>query len=81
MTELCDLAATEARTLIGHRKISPTELLESCIARIEAVDHAVNAMVARDYDRARAVARRRALADVASSPCWQMNLNPTGAIC
>ena len=58
MTELCDLAATEARTLIGHRKISPTELLESCIARIEAVDHAVNAMVARDYDRARAAAKQ-----------------------
>jgi Asp-tRNA(Asn)/Glu-tRNA(Gln) amidotransferase A subunit family amidase len=33
-------------------------LLESCIARIEAVDHAVNAMVARDFDRARATARR-----------------------
>jgi Asp-tRNA(Asn)/Glu-tRNA(Gln) amidotransferase A subunit family amidase len=57
MTEPCDLTAVEARALIGRKKLAPTELMESCIARIEAVDHAVNAMVARDYDRARAAAR------------------------
>lgn len=56
MTEPCDLTAIEARRLIGQKKLSPTELLESCIARIESVDHAVNAMVARDFDRARAAA-------------------------
>ena len=57
MTEPCDLSAVEARALIGEKKLSATELLESCIARIEAVDHAVNAMVARDYGRARAAAK------------------------
>ena len=57
MTEPCDLTATEARRLIGVKKLAPTELLESCISRIEAVDHAVNAMVARDFDRARATAK------------------------
>lgn len=57
MTEPCDLTAVEARRLIGARKLAPTELLESCIGRIEAVDHAVNAMVARDFDRARTTAR------------------------
>ena len=57
MTEPCDLSAVEARALIGEKKLSATELLESCIARIEAVDHAVNAMVARDYDRARVAAK------------------------
>ncbi|UPG71045.1 amidase family protein [Roseomonas gilardii subsp. gilardii] len=57
MTEPCDLSAVEARALIGAKKLSATELLESCIARIEAVDHAVNAMVARDDDRARAAAK------------------------
>jgi len=55
--EPCDLTAVEARRLIGAKQLAPTELLESCIARIEAVDHAVNAMVARDFDRARAAAR------------------------
>ena len=57
MTEPCDLPAVEARRLIGTKQLAPTELLESCIARIEAVDHAVNAMVARDFGPARAAAR------------------------
>ncbi len=50
----CDLTAREARALIGCKTLSPVELVESCIARIAAVDHAVNAMVARDFKRARA---------------------------
>jgi amidase len=53
----CDLTAVEARRLIGAKALSATELVESCIARIEAVDHAVNAMVARDFDGARATAK------------------------
>ena len=57
MTEPCDLTALEARRLIGRKALSPVELLESCLARIAAVDHAVNAMVALDTDRARAAAR------------------------
>jgi Asp-tRNA(Asn)/Glu-tRNA(Gln) amidotransferase A subunit family amidase len=58
MTEPCDLDAVAARALIGQKALSPVELLESCIARVEAVDHAVNAMVARDFSRARAAAAR-----------------------
>ena len=57
MIEPCDLTAIEARRLIGQKKLAPTELLASCIARIESVDHAVNAMVARDFDRARTAAK------------------------
>jgi Asp-tRNA(Asn)/Glu-tRNA(Gln) amidotransferase A subunit family amidase len=57
MSEPCDLAATAARQLIGTRKLSPVELMQSCIARIEAIDPAVNAMVARDFDAALAAAR------------------------
>ena len=57
MNEPCDLTAVVARRLIGQKKLAPSELMESCIARIEAVDHAVNAMVARDFDRARATAK------------------------
>ena len=57
MTEPCDLAAVEARQLIGRKRLAPSELLESCIGRIEAVDHAVNAMPARDFERARATAK------------------------
>jgi amidase len=56
MSEPCDLPAREARRLIGAKALSPVELMESCIGRIEAVDPAVNAMVARDFDRARVAA-------------------------
>ncbi len=58
MTEPCDLTAVEARRLIGQKRLAPSELLESCIARIEAVDHAVNAIPARDFAVARATAKR-----------------------
>lgn len=58
MVEACDLTATEARRLIGSKRLAPTELLASCIARIEAVDHAVNAIPARDFERAQAAAKR-----------------------
>ena len=57
MSEPCDLTAVEARALIGRKQLSSSELLESCIARIEAVDHAVNAIAARDFDGARGVAK------------------------
>jgi amidase len=56
VTEACDLTATEARALIGRRALSPVELLESCIARTEAIDPAVNAMPGRDLHAARGAA-------------------------
>ncbi|SFM53683.1 amidase [Bradyrhizobium sp. Rc3b] len=39
------------------RKISASELLEHTIARIEALDGQINAVIVRDFDRARAAAR------------------------
>jgi Asp-tRNA(Asn)/Glu-tRNA(Gln) amidotransferase A subunit family amidase len=57
MPEPCDLTAVEARRLIGTRRLAPSELLASCIARIEAIDPAVNAIPARDFERARAAAK------------------------
>jgi len=50
---LTDLTAKEARQRIGSKEISPVELLEACVERIEAVDPAVNAICERDFDRAR----------------------------
>ena len=57
MTEPCDLSATEARRLIGCKRLSPIELVDSCISRIEMVNPTVNAVVAECYDRARVEAR------------------------
>ena len=48
----CDLTALEARDLIGRKSLSPVEVLESCIARTDAIDPAVNAIVARDDEAA-----------------------------
>lgn len=48
----CELSAVEARALIGQKKLSPRELMASCIAQVEKIDPAVNAMVARDFERA-----------------------------
>ena len=53
MTEPCDLSAVAARALIGSKKLSARELLDSCIRRMDAIDPAVNAMVARDDEKAR----------------------------
>ncbi len=52
-----DLSAREARALIGGRALSPVELAEACIDRIETLDHAVNAIVACDLDALRDSAR------------------------
>lgn len=59
MAEPCDLSAVEARRLIGTRKLSPVELLESCIARIQAVNPVLNAVVTADYDAARRTAKEQ----------------------
>ena len=57
MTDLCDLTASELRRMIGRKDISPIELVESCIDRIESVDGQMNAIVTKSYERARAEAR------------------------
>jgi amidase len=52
-----DLSAVEARRLIGSKELSPVELLESCLARIEETNRSVNAMVAVDMVAARRCAQ------------------------
>ena len=52
MSDLCDLSATQLREMIGCKDISPVELIKSCIARTEKIDHALNAMVTKNYDQA-----------------------------
>ena len=57
MKDLSELSASEARKLIGCGELSPTELLEACIDRIEAVNPHVNAIVATDLEQARIEAK------------------------
>lgn len=53
----CDLTASEARLRIGTKELSPVELLESCLSRIEQVNPPVNGVVAIAFEAARARAR------------------------
>ena len=57
MTKPCDLSAIEARRLIGAKKLSPVELLDSCLERIAAVDPSLNAIVAIDEAGAKKAAK------------------------
>ncbi len=52
-SELCDLGAVEALASLQSRDISAVELFDSCAKRIEAVNPAVNAVVAFDLDMGR----------------------------
>ena len=56
--ELVGRSAVELRRMIGAKEISPVELLDACIERIEAVNPAVNAITATDFPAARAAAKR-----------------------
>src|SRR5688572_15601257 len=51
--QLLELTAVELRRRIGTKEISPVELLEACIGRIERLNPAVNAVTAVCYERAR----------------------------
>jgi len=57
MTKPCDLSAVEARRLIGAKKLSPVELLDSCLERIAAVNPGLNAIVAMDDKGAKEAAK------------------------
>ncbi|MEJ1977240.1 MAG: amidase family protein [Acetobacteraceae bacterium] len=78
VAEPCDLTATAARALIGRRALSPVELMESCIARTLAIDPAVNAMPARDFDGARASAAKAEAAVMAGDPLPPLHGLPIG---
>lgn len=78
MTDACDLPASEARRLIGLRRLSPVELLESCLARIARINHAVNAVVALDEVRARAAAQAAEAAVMQGDPLPPLHGLPLG---
>ena len=52
-----DASATDLVAALAARRVSALELADAAIARIEARDPAINAVVVRDFDRAREAAR------------------------
>jgi Asp-tRNA(Asn)/Glu-tRNA(Gln) amidotransferase A subunit family amidase len=57
MTDLCALSATEQARLVRGREVSPVELVEASLARIEAVQPVLNPFAFVWTDEARAEAR------------------------
>ncbi|HSV55297.1 MAG TPA: amidase family protein [Burkholderiaceae bacterium] len=76
--DLVSRPATELRQLIASRAISPVELLEACIARIESVNPFVNAVTAKCYERARSEARAAEQAVLRGEPLGLLHGLPLG---
>lgn len=55
--EITALSAVELRRRIERREVSPVDLMQACIGRIESLNPGVNAICATDYDRALHAAR------------------------
>lgn len=85
---LLETSAVGLRRLIGARQLSPVELLDACIARIEAVNPFVNAVTATCFERAReearaaeqAVMRGDALGLLHGLPLGVKDLEPTAGL-
>src|SRR3989442_15231196 len=45
MEDLADRSATELARLVASRELSPVEVVEACLARVERCNPAVNAIV------------------------------------
>ena len=76
--DIVALPATELRRLIGARQLSPVELLDACIARIEAVNPYVNAVTATCFDRARTEAKAAEAAVMSGAPLGLLHGLPLG---
>ncbi|AYN96791.1 amidase [Pseudomonas sp. LTJR-52] len=55
--ELADMGAVELKVLMDSHKVSPVEVLEACISRIEQYNPKINAFCATSFERARQEAR------------------------
>ncbi|MEM5389675.1 amidase family protein [Paraburkholderia phymatum] len=70
--------AVQLRRMIGAKEISPVELLDACIDRIEAINPAVNAVTATCYDAAREAAKAAERKVLAGAPLGLLHGLPLG---
>jgi Asp-tRNA(Asn)/Glu-tRNA(Gln) amidotransferase A subunit family amidase len=61
MTDLCTLEIVEVAPLLRERKLSPVELTEAYLERIERLDARLNTYIHVMADQARAAAREAEL--------------------
>jgi amidase len=76
--KLLELTSVEMRRRIGTKEISPVELLEASIARIEALNPAVNAIAATDFATARKLAASAQASARKGEPLGPLHGLPTG---
>lgn len=77
-TDLVRLSAIEQRRLIGSRQISPVELMQASIDRMQAVNPAVNALAATDFETALQQARKAEQAVMRGEPLGLLHGLPLG---
>ncbi|HKH96920.1 MAG TPA: amidase, partial [Beijerinckiaceae bacterium] len=75
---LLSLSTVELRRRIGTKEISPVELTDASIARIEALNPAVNAIAATDFKAAREQARKAEAAALSGEALGLLHGLPTG---
>lgn len=75
---LLPLSSVELRRRIGTKEISPVELLEAAIARIERINPSVNAITATCFARARREARQAEKAARDGEPLGPLHGLPAG---
>ncbi len=68
MTELAFLTIAEAARLIAKRELSPVELTDACLRRIETLDSQLDSFVTVTAERARGEAKAAEAAITASGP-------------
>ena len=57
VTDLCYTPATELATMIRRRQLSPVEIMDAILARIETLNPRLNAYLVVDAERAREQAK------------------------
>jgi len=75
---LLALSTVELRRQIGTKEISPVELMDASIARIEALNPAVNAIAATDFERGCKEAKAAEAAALRGEPLGALHGLPTG---
>ncbi|NUU00998.1 amidase [Herbaspirillum robiniae] len=75
---IVEKSAVELRRLIGGKQLSPVELLDACIARIEDINPHINAVTATCFERARDEAKAAEQAVVDGKPLGLLHGLPIG---
>lgn len=77
MTELAQWSAAQTAAAVARRDVSPVEVVEACIDRIERLNSSLNAVVFVGYDDARKAAKRAEVEVMQGSPLGPLHGVPT----